>query len=234
VNVNVKSKFCSIGNATGALGNVTKGLNTITNAVQAFSNISTILNSGTLDMKALQQISQNLNKVKDIKSIGKTGIPAINIALQLGNLANTFKAGTKLFKTKNDNPNQLKNIKSEVESMINQVTFTKPGLDPSVFTPNKRYTIKNYDGHSDKDGIFILNKKVETYMREGDCFICTLSLSFSKIIEESNSNQAENNAKKESPSSSNNNKTTNTTTTTTSAEVKSAYEALKQYKLILT
>jgi hypothetical protein len=202
--------------------------------MSVFSNISSILNSGSLNLDSLRAISENLNKVKDITAIGKTGIPAINVALQLGNLANVFKPGTKLIKTRNDNPNQIKNIKSEIETMVNQVSFSKPGLDPSVFTPNKRYTIKNYDGHSDKDGIFILNKKVETYMREGDCFICTLSLSFSKIIEESNSNQAENNAKKESPSSSNNNKTTNTTTTTTSAEVKSAYEALKQYKIILT
>lgn len=203
VNVDIKSKFCSVGKSTGVLGNITSGINSTTNAIQAFSNISSILNSGKLDLQALQLISKNLNKVKDITAIGKTGIPAINIALQLGNLANTFKSGIKLIKTRNDNPNQLKNIKSEVESMINQVSFTKPGLDPSVFTPNKRYTIKNYDGHSDKDGIFILNKKVETYMREGDCFVCTLSLQFSKIIEESNTSQSENNAKNESATSSN-------------------------------
>ncbi len=201
VNVDLKSKFCNIVPMVNQVQGLVNTVNKVNNAMQAFSSISSILSSGTLNLDALKSISENLNKVKDITAIGKTGIPAINVALQLGNLANVFKPGTKLIKTKNDNPNQIKNIKSEIETMVNQVSFSKPGLDPSVFTPNKRYTIKNFDGHSEKDGIFILNKKIETYVREGDNFICTLTLFFSKILEESDTNKSENNAKNESATS---------------------------------
>lgn len=201
VNVDLKSKFCNITPVVNQIQGISNTLNKVTNAMSVFSNISSILNSGSLNLDALKTISQNLNKIKDIKAIGKTGIPAINVALQLGNLANVFKPGTKLIKSRNDNPNQIKNIKSEIETMLNQVSFSKPGLDPSVFTPNKRYTIKNFDGHSEKDGIFILNKKIESYVREGDSFICTLTLHFSKILEESNTDKSENNAKNESATS---------------------------------
>jgi hypothetical protein len=201
VNVDLKSKFCNITPVVNQIQGIGNTLNKVTNAMSVFSNISSILSSGSLNLDSLRAISENLNKVKDITAIGKTGIPAINVALHLGNLANVFKPGTKLIKTRNDNPNQIKNIKSEIETMVNQISFSKPGLDPSVFTPNKRYTIKNFDGHSEKDGIFILNKKIETYVREGDNFICTLTLFFSKIIEESDTNKSENNAKNESATS---------------------------------
>ena len=72
-----------------------------------------------------------------------------------------------------------------METMINQLSFNKQGLDPSVFTPNKKYIVSNYDAHSDKDGIFILNKKTEFFVREDESFTCNTILNLAKILEES-------------------------------------------------
>ena len=83
---------------------------------------------------------------------------------------------------KNDNANMVKNIQSEMENMVNQLSVNKYDLDPSVFTPNKKYTIKNYHGHNDKDGIFLLNKKTEVYVREDDTFTCNTMLDFCRVL----------------------------------------------------
>ena len=68
-----------------------------------------------------------------------------------------------------------------MENRINQLSLNKYDLDPSVFTPNKKYTVKNYDGHQDKDGIFLLNKKTEIFLREDDTCSCNTMLEFSKL-----------------------------------------------------
>ena len=135
--------------------------------------------------------AENLNKVKDITAIGKTGIPAINVALQLGNLANVFKPGTKLIKTRNDNPNQIKNIKSEIETMVNQISFSKPGLDPSVFTPNKEYIINADDVYSGTSysGKYLLRRKRELYFKSSgtgmnEKFILNTMLLFERVFEQ--------------------------------------------------
>ena len=85
----------------------------------------------------------------------------------------------------------FKNVKSELESMINQLSVNKYDLDPSVFTPNKRYLVKNYDAHNNKDGKFLLNKKTEVYVREDDTFTCNTMLDLCKVVESSNTDKAE-------------------------------------------
>lgn len=77
--------------------------------------------------------------------------------------------------------------------MINQLSISKSGLDPSVFTPNKRFIIKNYDAHSNKDGLFVLNKKTEVYKREDENFTCTTILDFAKLVEQPNSDKVTDN-----------------------------------------
>lgn len=65
----------------------------------------------------------------------------------------------------------------------NKLSFNKFGMDPSVFTPNKRYVIKNYSAHENKDGVFILKKKIEVYTREDNTFVCNTYLEFVKADE---------------------------------------------------
>lgn len=203
VETDIKSKFC------GSTINLDpKNISTLGNsAMQAFNDINRVLNSGVMSFEALSSVANNLNKISSISGIGKLGISSFETNLKIGGCFGGNKIGSIIVKSKNDNPNQIKNIKSEVETMINQLSVSKSGLDPSVFTPNKKYIIKNYDAHSNKDGLFVLNKKTEVYKREDENFTCTTILYFSKIVEESNSDKV-NDTQKENLSKQNQSSTT--------------------------
>ena len=82
----------------------------------------------------------------------------------------------------NDNANMIKSIHSEMENMVNQLSINKYDLDPSVFTPNKKYTVRNYHGHTEKDGIFLLNRKTEIFVREDDTFTCNTMLDLCRVL----------------------------------------------------
>ena len=189
VETDIKSKFC------GPVVDFNfKNIESLgTSALQAFNDINRVLNAGVMSFGALESITNNLDKISSIAGIGKLGISSFETNLQIGGCFGDGKTGSIIIKTKNDNPNQIKNIKSEVETMINQLSISKSGLDPSVFTPNKRFIIKNYDAHSNKDGLFVLNKKTEVYKREDENFTCTTILDFAKLVEQPNSDKVTDN-----------------------------------------
>lgn len=180
---NLKGNFCSL---TSTIKNVNS---TVSSATRAFSDLGKALSSGTMTFDSIKLIGKNLNKVKSISGIGKFGLSNFETDLKIGGCFGQGKDGTMLIKIKNDNPNQIKNIKSEMETMINQFSVIKQGLDPSVFTPNKRFIVNNYDAHSDKDGIFVLNKKTEYFVRDDDTFTCNMILDMAKILEESDTDK---------------------------------------------
>lgn len=163
------------GNSGNALGSLA-GLDLGSLAQNALQGIVTFANLG--------ELKENLLKF-DLSQIGKLGLGNIAFNLNLGCIPGLGEvAGTKLLKVRNDNPNQLKNIKSELELGKNTLSFNKFGMDPSVFTPNKRYLIKNYSAHENKDGVFILKQKIEVYSRDGASFVANTHLSFLKVIEQ--------------------------------------------------
>ena len=137
---------------------------------------------GILNFSDLSKLASNLMSF-DLGEIGSLGLSHFNFDLNLGKVGDKIGkiVGTKLMKVKNDNPNMLKNIKSEIELAKNQLTIHKFGLDPDVFTPNKEFVIKNYNGHGDKDGKFILTKKILAFVRDGQDFKCNSELFFSKV-----------------------------------------------------
>lgn len=141
--------------------------------------------SGSLNFSDLANLATNVMK-KNLSEIGSLGLSSFNFDLNLGKVGNKIGqiVGTKLLKIKNDNPNIVKNIKSEVELTRNSLTIHKEGLDPDVFTPNKEYVIKNYSGHENKDGKFILLKKALMFVREDTKFKCNTFLYFSKLPDE--------------------------------------------------
>ena len=145
---------------------------------------------GILNFSDLSNLASNLMKF-DLSEIGTLGLSHFNFDLNLGKIGNKLGkiVGTKLMKVKNDNPNMLKNLKSEIELSKNQLIIHKFGLDPDVFTPNKEFIIKNYDGHGDKDGKFILTRKVLAFVREGEDFKCNSELFFNKVPDNTSSQQ---------------------------------------------
>lgn len=184
--IDIKKKFVSFTNDTRNLSN------SLGDSKNLFKNFESIIGDAgsILGYGMLGDIVNNLNSVADLTGIGKLGISKFSSNLNIGGLIGNRKVGTKVVVTKNDNPNEIKNIKSELETMINQLSVNKYDLDPSVFTPNKKYTVKNYNAHDDKDGTFILNKKTEIFIREDDTFVCNTMLDFAKIGEEADNKNA--------------------------------------------
>ena len=146
---------------------------------------------GFLDNTDMQLLKNNLDSITDLTGIGQIGIGSFESDMNVGGSFGSSRPGTQIIVSKNDNPNEVKNFKAELENKINQLTISKHDLDPSVFTPNKRYVVKNYNAHADKDGLFLLNKKTEIYSRESNIFKCITMLNFSKILENSTTSKAE-------------------------------------------
>lgn len=130
----------------------------------------------------LSSIKTNLDSIADISNIGITGITElntdININVDLGAAAKSL-----LIRVPNDNTNLLKQLKHQVELSASRISINKNDLDTNVLTPNKVYTIKNYDTHSNKDGKFLLTKKREIYIRTDDTFTLNTILELQKLPE---------------------------------------------------
>lgn len=191
--LDVKSNFISPNVSTKSfsdgLNNITKQTSNLLSKASAFMSIGQgILNAGTITFNDLLNIKDNL-KSMDIDKIGQLGVSSFETNLNILSDENT-KKGSKIVKIRNDNPNELKNVKSELETMVNQLSVNKFGLDPSVFTPNKKFVVSNYDGHTEKNGMFLLNSKTEIYIREDDTFVCNTRLDLSKLPDVSDTSKA--------------------------------------------
>ena len=138
----------------------------------------------SFNINDLGALEKNISAIADLTGIGQLGKSSFITDLKLGQTMNNINKGLKILKTVNDNANKIKNVKSDMENQLNKLTVNKYDLDPSVLTPNKRYSVKNYNGHKDKDGIFILNKKTEAYIREDDTFFVSVMLEFAKVMDE--------------------------------------------------
>ena len=162
------------------LGNVaTSMLNKFTQEAQ--SKMQALASAG-LSLNNLDKLTKDITSVKDITSLGKLGISSFDMELNLGKEENT---GTKIVPVKNDNANMLKNIKAGIENNKNTISLYKQDMDVSVFNINKKYIIRNYDTHSDQDGLFLLDRRVDVFIREDDKFLGTCLLTFSKVANSS-------------------------------------------------
>ncbi len=86
----------------------------------------------------------------------------------------------KIERITNNNLNKIEQIKEELE--VNTViNIVKTDLDTSILTMNKQYNLKNYVNLKDNDGNYLLSRKREIYVREGDEFILSNILTLKKI-----------------------------------------------------
>lgn len=116
--------------------------------------------------------------VSSINEKGLTKAQSLSI-----NKSKFSKDKTELIRTPNSNPNLIQNISAENNQTASHITLNKIDVDMSIFTPNKRYIIKNYDGHKDKDGDFILTRKREFFYFETDTrFTGNVMLEFDQVI----------------------------------------------------
>ena len=177
IQTNLQSVFTETLTNIATLGeNAEKTLSSIVNRA---SGAIDKLSANGLSIDKLGEITKNLASVKSIDGIGKL-TSSFKIDLDLGDRGGGC-FGTKVIRVDNDNPNALKNIKSDIENGTNKFSLRKQDMDISVFNLNKRYIIRNYDAHSDKDGTFLLTRRMDMFSREDDKFKCLCQLWFNKI-----------------------------------------------------
>lgn len=191
--IDIKSNFISPNISTKSFSTnenaIVKKTTNLLSKATAFMNIGLgAMTSGTISFNDILNIKENLKSI-NIDKIGHLGLSSFEASLNILNDV-TSKRGTKIIKVRNDNPNEIKNVKSELEAMVNQLTINKFGIDPSIFTPNKKYVVSNYDGHSEKNGLFLLNNKTELYIREDDTFVCNTRLDLAKLPDVNDTSKA--------------------------------------------
>ena len=106
---------------------------------KVYTSVSTISESGTSDSK---DIKVNKSKFSTDK--------------------------TQIIRVPGSNPNLIENISAAEDQTSSHLSLNKIDVDLSIFTPNKRYVIKNFDGHKDRDGDFILTRKRDLFYLEAD------------------------------------------------------------------
>ena len=115
------------------------------------------------------QLSQNntteklYTSVSSISENGKTKDISVNV-----NQSKLSSTKTEVFRTPGSNPNMIQNISAANNQTSSHMVLNKIDVDVSIFTPNKRYVIRNYDGHKDRDGDFILTRKRELFYFDND------------------------------------------------------------------
>lgn len=116
--------------------------------------------------------------VSSISESGQTKSQSLNI-----NQSKYSKNKTELIRTPSSNPNLIENISASNNQSSAHISLNKMDIDGSIFTPNKRYIIRNYDGHKDRDGDFILTRKREMlFFETEDTFTGNVMLEFNQVV----------------------------------------------------
>lgn len=151
--------------------------------IQSARDIEQNVKSLDFSINSLQDLQKDINMVKDISKIGMLGLSSFDADLKLSDDESDDFSGTKIIRIKNDNANVIKNIKAHIENHANMLSVTKTDMDTSVLSLNKKYLVNNYDAHSAKNGVFLLTRKTDYFLRAGDKFTISTKLDMAKIAE---------------------------------------------------
>lgn len=138
----------------------------------------------TINVEA-NQTSVFADKITDKSYNAIVGISVegarIELPLNMNNNSLSTKK-TKLERIPNENMNYINHLKKNIEghSMILQIN--KTDLDTSIFNINKSYSVKNFKTYSGLDGPFLLSRKREIYLPDGDEFIMDTIINLRKIM----------------------------------------------------
>lgn len=119
-------------------------------------------------------INKQMTEISTVSSSGESKIP-------LKNKADYGKNKAKTTRINNGNKYMTDNIKAEVDSNNFFCYIVKDGLDMTMFTINKKITIKHHDKYRSKNGVYLLTKKTEMFTRRDDTFEITTALNLKKL-----------------------------------------------------
>lgn len=128
---------------------------------------------------SLNRVTEKIyTSVSSISEHGKTEDKELKV-----NKSKHSKDNTLVVRTPVSNPNLIENIAAANNQSAAHITLNKVDVDVSIFTPNKRYLIKNFDGHQDRDGDFILTRKRDLfYFETEDRFTGNAMLEFDQVV----------------------------------------------------
>lgn len=138
-----------------------------------------------IDISAVDTTLQE-NKITEklYTSISAISEDGISESKSLNVNQNKYSASkTEIVRVPKSNPNLIENISASVDQISSRISMNKIDVDLSIFTPNKRYLIKNYDGYNNRDGDFILVRKRDLFYFESDnMFLGNVMLEFDQVI----------------------------------------------------
>lgn len=89
---------------------------------------------------------------------------------------------TKTIRITNNNTHMVENIASSIANSNTVVNIYKVGVDNSIFTPNKEFSIKYNNTYDENhNGLYLLNSKQEVFSKDGNRFVSSVMLSLNKI-----------------------------------------------------
>lgn len=121
---------------------------------QQYSNIATISSSGGASAITKLDIRSGDNSVSALKTI----------------------------RIDNDNEHMIENIASKLANSNTFVSIEKVGLDNSIFTPNKEFSIQFNNTYDEShNGKYLLVRKQEIFLRDGNSYSSSVLLNLAKI-----------------------------------------------------
>lgn len=110
-----------------------------------------------------------------------TGSDMVESSLDLRSGDNAVNL-TKSIRIANDNIHMVENIAASIANSNTRVSLYKVGVDNSIFTPNREYSIKYNNSYDEShSGKYLLNSKQEVFIKDGNNFIGAVMLSLAKI-----------------------------------------------------
>ena len=119
-------------------------------------------------------INKQMTEISTVSSSGESKV-------SLKNKADYSKPKAKTTRINNGNKYMTDNIKAEVDSNNFFCYIVKDGLDMTMFSINKKITIKHHDKYRSKNGVYLLTKKTEMFTRRDDTFEITTALNLKKL-----------------------------------------------------
>ncbi len=116
------------------------------------------------------------NRIIGIDSYGNTVTKELEI-----NSDPSIKINDNFVMISNGNMSEIDMRKKTIERSEITLRVTKDDIDSSLFTPNKRYSIRNYTRYKHLNGDFTLDNKKEVFSTTGIDFIVKVMCTFRKI-----------------------------------------------------
>ena len=128
--------------------------------------------------------STNINLYKD-KEVNRVVTISTNGVIKKSNLSNSNNAKgtrTSIYRTFNENNDEINSIQNLIETNKVIMTVSKAGVDCSIITPEKSINVNNHKLYKEYDGKYILAGKQESYiMNDGENITCTTTLKLLKV-----------------------------------------------------